>query len=121
MATRQPGPRRGAADSHSRCLSQLAAVGWLDRSGRLQSPAEQHDDNQRAAGSRGWTLGDPCAKAAAVSASRYSGNVRTALDMLCADLDAGSFGARVLMALVGVGARFARFRTPHWHQAMRAR
>lgn len=68
-----------------------------DRSGRLQSPAEQHADNERAAGSNGWMLGDPYAEIGAVSASRYSVKARAAFDDLRADLDAGTFGARVLI------------------------
>lgn len=68
-----------------------------DRSGRLQSPAEQHADNQRAAQSNRWRLGEPYAETEAVSASRYASKTRAAFDRLCADIDSGMFGARVLI------------------------
>ncbi len=41
-----------------------------DASGRLRSPAQQHDDNEKAAQAHGWTLGDPYIEDGAVSASR---------------------------------------------------
>jgi DNA invertase Pin-like site-specific DNA recombinase len=68
-----------------------------DPSGRLHSPAEQHDDNTRAAGSNGWRLGDPYAERDAVSASRYGSRARAAFDALCRDLVSGAFGADVLI------------------------
>src|SRR6266567_400209 len=68
-----------------------------DKSGNLQSPAEQHDDNERDAAEHGWTLGEPYTEANGVSASRYSDKARAAFDRLTADLDAGRFGADVLI------------------------
>lgn len=68
-----------------------------DRSGKLQSPAEQHRDNERAATDNGWRLGEPYAERQAVSASRYSSKARAAFDRLTADLAAGAFGARILI------------------------
>ena len=68
-----------------------------DRSGRLQSPGEQHHDNEGAAAERGWALGEPYAERDGVSASRYSAKSRAAFDELAADLTGGRFGAQVLI------------------------
>jgi site-specific DNA recombinase len=68
-----------------------------DRSGQLRSPAEQHDDNRRAADANSWVLGDPYQEDGAVSASRYSQKARVAFDKLVTDLEAGRFGAGVLI------------------------
>jgi site-specific DNA recombinase len=68
-----------------------------DRTGHLQSPQEQHSDNEGAAAERGWALGDPYAEADGVSASRYSAKARDAFGQLSADLAAGRFGAQVLI------------------------
>jgi site-specific DNA recombinase len=68
----------------------------VDRSGRERSPEEQHDDNQRAATEHGWTLAEPYRDVG--SASRYAnGNGRPGFDHLVADLEAGRFGAGVLV------------------------
>lgn len=68
-----------------------------DASGRLRSAEEQHDDNKRTAAAEGWTLGDPYVEDGAVSASRYGRKVRAGFAALVADLEAGRFGARILM------------------------
>jgi len=68
-----------------------------DKRGRLESPAEQHDVNQRHAGENGWTLGEAYAEDAAVSASRYSRKARDAFGRLVADIEGGAFGADILM------------------------
>lgn len=68
-----------------------------DKSGRMRSPAEQHDDNAAAAEREGWTLGAPYAEREAVGASRYSKGVRAAFAALTADLEAGRFGAEILI------------------------
>ena len=68
----------------------------LDRSGRQRSLEEQHKDNERAASSRGWSLGEPY-RDNSVSASRYSRKARGGFAELMADIDAGRFDAEVLM------------------------
>jgi site-specific DNA recombinase len=68
-----------------------------DKSGRMESPAEQHDVNAEHAARSGWELGDPYAEPEAVSASRWSAKVRGAFAELLADLEAGRFGAEVLL------------------------
>jgi site-specific DNA recombinase len=68
----------------------------LDKSGRERSLEEQHDENERAALKRGWTLGEPYRDTG--SASRFAnGNGRAGFDRLTADLEAGRFGAAVLV------------------------
>jgi site-specific DNA recombinase len=68
----------------------------LDKSGRERSLEEQHDDNARAAGEHGWQLGEPYRDVG--SASRFAnGNGRAGFDRLTADLEAGRFGAGVLV------------------------
>lgn len=67
----------------------------LDSSGREKSPEEQHGDNQRAADSRGWTLGKPYRDIG--SASRYAKKARQDFDRLIADLEAGHFDANILI------------------------
>lgn len=68
-----------------------------DRSGQLRSPAEQHEDNQRAAETESFTLGEAYRETGAVSASRYSTKTREAFGDLLGDLDAGTFGADILV------------------------
>ncbi len=68
-----------------------------DKSGRLRSPAEQHDDNERAAGSEGFTLGASYRETGAVSASKYGKKMREAFALLLADLEGGTFGADILV------------------------
>lgn len=67
----------------------------LDSSGREKSPEEQHGDNQRAADSRNWTLGEPYRDIG--SASRYAKKARQNFDRLIADLEAGLFDANILI------------------------
>src|SRR4051812_15364842 len=67
----------------------------MDRSGRARSVDEQHDDNQRAAESRGMTLAQPYIDNS-VSASRYSARSRDDFTRLLGDLDKGLFGAEEL-------------------------
>lgn len=68
-----------------------------DRSGHLQSPLEQHEDNERAAAANGWALAEPYAEDGAVSASRFSARARPGFGQLAADLSGGRFGADVLI------------------------
>src|SRR5712692_272344 len=68
-----------------------------DRTGHLQSPDEQHADNERAGQAHGFTLGKPYREANGVSASRYSTRARDAFGELSADLRKGRFGADVLV------------------------
>ncbi len=68
-----------------------------DKSGRGASVAQQHDENQRAAESRGWRLLPPYSEPEAVSASRYSRKAREAFGDLLEDIESGSFGADVLV------------------------
>jgi hypothetical protein len=79
-----------------------------DRSGQLRSPAEQHKDNQRAAETESFTLGDPYRETGAVSASKYGKKTREAFALLLADLE----GARSVLRFwfcgshPGVAVRF---------------
>ncbi|MEU7916919.1 recombinase family protein [Microbispora bryophytorum] len=68
-----------------------------DRSGRMKSTGQQHDENQRAADRFGITLLDPYAEAEAVSASRYARKDRDEFRALLEDLETGRFGADVLV------------------------
>jgi site-specific DNA recombinase len=68
-----------------------------DKSGKLESPAEQHDENAEHAARNGWELGDPYAEPEAVSASRYSDKARDEFARLVADLAGGRFGAGILI------------------------
>jgi DNA invertase Pin-like site-specific DNA recombinase len=68
----------------------------LDRSGHARSIEQQHDENARAATVNGWTLAEPYSDHA-VSASRYSRKARGGFADLMADLDAGRFGANILI------------------------
>ncbi|GAB1816842.1 recombinase family protein [Herbidospora sp. RD11066] len=68
-----------------------------DRSKRMKSPAQQHEDNERACVAHRITLGEPYREGRAVSASRYSTDVRDDFDRLMADLRSGEFGANVLV------------------------
>jgi site-specific DNA recombinase len=63
-----------------------------DRSGRARSVDEQHEDNEKAAATRGVTLGTPY-EDKSVSASRYATKARDGFTDLLADLDGGRFGA----------------------------
>jgi site-specific DNA recombinase len=67
----------------------------VDRTGRQRSIDEQHADNQRTADEHGWQLGDPYDDIG--SASRYATNGRHGYDTLVADIEAGRFGADVLV------------------------
>ena len=68
----------------------------VDKSGLERSPAEQHADNECVAAEHGWQLGDPYRDVG--SASRYAnGNGRPGFGRLVADLEAGRFGAGVLV------------------------
>ncbi len=68
-----------------------------DPDGTMKSPDEQHEENERAAKTNRWTLGEPYAEAEAISASRFSSKRRPDFDRLCADLEAGTFGADLLI------------------------
>lgn len=66
-----------------------------DKSGRERSPQEQHDDNRRAADTRGWTLG-PAYKDIG-SASKFATKERDEFGRLVDDLKNGIFGANILV------------------------
>lgn len=68
-----------------------------DRSGRLRSPEEQHDENSEHADAEGLTLGTPYRETGAVSASKYGRKTREAFADLLADLEGRTFGAQVLI------------------------
>lgn len=68
-----------------------------DKSGRMESPAEQHEVNAEHATRNGWVLGDPYAEPEAVSASRWSAKARGAFAELLADLENSRFGAEILI------------------------
>jgi DNA invertase Pin-like site-specific DNA recombinase len=68
-----------------------------DESGRLRSPEEQHNDNERAAEAHGWALGAPYVEDGAVSASRYGRKVRPGYAALVDDLEADRFAASTLI------------------------
>lgn len=68
-----------------------------DRSGVLQSPRQQHQANERHAERWKWSLGDPYEEVEALSASRYATRARAGFERLVADLEAGRFGARILI------------------------
>ncbi|WP_127499685.1 recombinase family protein [Actinoplanes solisilvae] len=80
-----------------------------DRSGRERSPEEQHHDHLGVAAERGWTLGAPYRDVG--SASRYAAKAREGFDRLIADLEAGRFGADLLV--LWEGSRGSR-RTNEW-------
>jgi DNA invertase Pin-like site-specific DNA recombinase len=67
----------------------------LDKSGRERSITEQHAENEAEAAERGWSLGEPYADVG--SASRYASKARGDYAALIADLQAGRFGADVLI------------------------
>lgn len=67
-----------------------------DKSGRLRSPEEQHDDHVAELVRRPtWRLGDPYEDEG--SASRYAKKRRANYDRLIADLEADRFGAQILI------------------------
>ncbi|GII97327.1 recombinase family protein [Sinosporangium siamense] len=68
-----------------------------DRSGRMKSPAQQHDENKKSCDRHGITLGEPYTESKAVSASRYSDETRDGFERLITDLRDGRFGADVLV------------------------
>ncbi|MEV8635389.1 recombinase family protein [Streptosporangium sp. NPDC051023] len=68
-----------------------------DRSGRMKSITQQHDDNARSANQHGITLLEPYTEHEAVSASRYARKARDEFAILMADLETGRFGADVLV------------------------
>lgn len=67
----------------------------LDRSGRERSNDEQHQDHERMAEQHGWTLGEPYRDVG--SASKYGNGKRDGYAKLVGDLEAGRFGADVLL------------------------
>jgi DNA invertase Pin-like site-specific DNA recombinase len=67
-----------------------------DRSGAAASVEQQHEHNVRVAASEGWALGEPY-RDDSVSASQYTRKRREDFDRLTDDLDAGRFGAHVLV------------------------
>lgn len=67
-----------------------------DASGRMRSPGEQHEANERDAESIGAVMGESYAEDGAVSASRYGRRKRDAFLRLIDDLNGGTFGAQLL-------------------------
>ncbi len=68
-----------------------------DRSGRARSVDEQHEDNLRAAEQHGFCINGEAYSDVSLSASRYGTKVRGNFARLLADLEAGRFGADVLV------------------------
>jgi DNA invertase Pin-like site-specific DNA recombinase len=68
-----------------------------DRSGRARSVEEQHDDNLRAGEVHGFSINGEAYSDVSLSASRYATKVRGDFGRLLADLQAGRFGAEVLV------------------------
>lgn len=69
----------------------------VDRSGRARSVEEQHHDNLRAAEPHGVSINGSSYSDVSLSASRYATRVRGDFARLLADLEAGRFGAEVLV------------------------
>ncbi len=69
----------------------------VDKTGEMESPAQQHHDNAGAAADHGWTLGEPYAEDEGVSASRFSTKVRDEFGKLLTDLESGEFAADILI------------------------
>jgi site-specific DNA recombinase len=68
-----------------------------DRSGRARSVEEQYQDNERAGQAHGFTLNGSAYSDVSLSASRYATKIRGDFARLLADLEAGRFGADVLV------------------------
>jgi site-specific DNA recombinase len=68
-----------------------------DRSGRARSVEEQHDDNLRAGQQFGFSINGEAYSDVSLSASRYATKVRGGFARLMADLEAGRFGADLLV------------------------
>jgi site-specific DNA recombinase len=68
-----------------------------DPSGRMESPGQQHEENERDAQANGWALGEPYREPEGVSASRFSVKAREEFDRLTGDLESGRFGAQILI------------------------
>jgi site-specific DNA recombinase len=68
-----------------------------DRSGRARSVEEQHDDNVRAGQAHGFSINGEAYSDVSLSASRYATKIRGNFARLLADLQAGRFGADVLV------------------------
>lgn len=75
-----------------------------DKSQRMRSPAEQHDDNARDAASIGAVMGESYTEEGARSASIYGRKRRDAFHDLIGDLLSGAFTAEAAR-LGGAGAR----------------
>lgn len=67
----------------------------VDTSGVVRSNDEQHGENQEHAEEQGWQLGRPYEDVG--SASRYATAAREGYDELVGDLEAGRFGAQILI------------------------
>jgi Site-specific recombinases, DNA invertase Pin homologs len=63
----------------------------------MKSVRQQHEQNQRSCERHGITLLEPYVEQEAVSASRYARKKRDAFELLLDDLQAGKFGAHVLV------------------------
>lgn len=87
----------------------------FDASGRVRSNEEQHDENGPAITRRGWTLGEPYEDVG--SASKFQRKRRPDFDRLLADLEAGSFGAHVLV--LWEGSRGSR-KVSEWSRMLEA-
>jgi site-specific DNA recombinase len=81
--------------AHTRVGREYLRVS-VDRSGRMKSTTEQHDDNVRAGETEGdFELGEAYVDVG--SASRYARKGRDGFDRLVADLEARQFGAPLLV------------------------
>lgn len=67
-----------------------------DKSGRMTSVQQQHDENAADAERQGITLAEPYSEARDVSASRYSSKARDGFAALLSELKAGKFAADLL-------------------------
>jgi hypothetical protein len=85
-----------AADLAGKLAREYLRVSY-DKTGKLESPARQHEKNREAAEQLGLRIGDPYAEPEAVSAARWSGKRRVEFERLVADLDGGTFGAQILI------------------------
>jgi DNA invertase Pin-like site-specific DNA recombinase len=68
-----------------------------DRGGRARSVEEQHDDNARAGEAHGFSINGESYSDVSPSASRFATKVRGDFARLLADLEAGRFGADIVV------------------------
>lgn len=100
-------------------LDEIVAREYLrvshDKSGRVRSNEEQHDENVPAIERKGWRLGKPYEDVG--SASKYQRKRRADFDRLLADLEGDTFGAHVL--ILWEGSRGSR-KVSEWSRMLEA-